>query len=236
MRRGLLVSSSLLFVFAACSSSSSSAPVTGDGSGSDAGSTTSDAGSNEDSGAVADSGGPVDKSASCASSFGQAIGSVGFARFDGTVVAVVPPNDQACAEPNSTHLVVQIMASGAVYRMVIDVDDNAAKGTIHTSTIRHALVGDAWSDGWHTLNLDYVTDLAQSSSSFTSSTTDDAVKATTDALELGAKVSIYATAQGEADSAHLVHRNKTNQDGAIVIDPDGASPTWLLYAFSNQSF
>jgi hypothetical protein len=48
-------------------------------------------------------------------------------------------------------------------------------------------------------------------------------------------VSIFVTAQGEADSAHLVHRNLTNQDGAIVVDVDG-SPTWLLFAFSDHSF
>jgi hypothetical protein len=36
-----------------------------------------------------DVGEDVDKSATCASQFGSAIGSVGFARFDGTVVAVV---------------------------------------------------------------------------------------------------------------------------------------------------
>ncbi|MGH7284189.1 MAG: hypothetical protein ACRELY_21900, partial [Polyangiaceae bacterium] len=170
------------------------------------------------------------------SSFGEAIGSVGFARFDGTVVAVVPPNDQACAEPNSTHLVVQIQSEGAVYRMVVDVDDVAASGTIHTTTIQHALVGPAWADGWHSVPLDYVSDLAMHSSSFTTNDTATAVQATTGALDIGAHVSIYATAQGEADSAHLVHRNATNADGAIVIDPEDPNPTWLLFAFSDQSF
>jgi hypothetical protein len=194
-----------------------------------------DAGSiNPDAGADAGVDAGVDKSARCATSFGQAIGSVGFARFDGTVVAVVPPNDQACTEPNMTHLVVQIMAEGAVYRMVVDVSDTSASGTIRTDTLQHALIGGAWSDGWHSVNLDYVTDLGLSSSAFTTGATADAVTATTAAL--GAKVSIFATAQGEADSAHLIHRNLTNQDGAIVIDPDGASPTWLLFAFSDQSF
>ncbi|HEY1954126.1 MAG TPA: hypothetical protein VGH28_00890 [Polyangiaceae bacterium] len=178
----------------------------------------------------------VDKSATCAASFGQAIASVGFARFDGTIVAVVPPNDQACAEPNSTHLVVQIEAQGAVYRMVIDVDDNAAPGTIRTAEITHALVGGAWADGWHAGPLDYVGDLATHDTSFASTDTASAVAWATAPLEIGAHVSIFATAQGEADSAHLVHRNLTNQDGAIVVDPESASPTWLLFAFSDQSF
>ncbi|MEO8874705.1 MAG: hypothetical protein ABI461_03880, partial [Polyangiaceae bacterium] len=66
--------------------------------------------------------------------------------------------------------------------------------------------------------------------------TASAVTAATAALTLGAHVSIYATAQGENDSAHLVHRNLTNQDGAIVVNPEDASPTWVLFAFSNQTF
>jgi len=178
----------------------------------------------------------VDKSASCAASFGQAIGAVGFARFDGTIVAVVPPDDQACAEPNSTHLVLQIQAQGAVYRMVIDVDDKAAPGTIHTAEIQHALLGGAWADGWHSVPLDYVGDLAEHAGSFTSTDTASAVAWATAPLAIGAHVSVFATAQGEADSAHLVHRNFTNQDGAIVVDPESASPTWLLFAFSDQNF
>lgn len=219
----------LAVAMAGCSSGSS-------GDAADAGA--SDAASEVDasSGDAADAGTDVDKSAPCASSFGQSIGAVGFARFDGTVVAVVPPNDQACTEPNATHLVVQIESEGAVYRMVVDVDDNADKGTIHTTSIQHALVGGAWSDGWHTGPLDYVGDLGIHSSSFTSTDTGSAVAATTSALDLGAHVSIYATAQGEADSAHLVHRNPTNADGAIVVHPEDPSPTWLLFAFSDQIF
>ena len=214
---------------AACSSGSSG--DTNDGGAGDAASEV-DASSSD----ASDAGADVDKSATCAATFGQAIGSVGFARFDGTVVAVVPPNDQACAEPNSTHLVVQIQSEGAVYRMVVDVADKADPGTIHTSTIQHALVGPSWADGWHSMLLDYVTDLATHSSSFAQTDTATAVSATTAALDIGAHVSIYATAQGEADSAHLVHRNFTNADGAIVVHPEDANPTWLLFAFSDQSF
>jgi hypothetical protein len=192
----------------------------------------------ESDAAPADASDDVDKAATCASTFGQGINSVGFARFDGTVVAVVPPNDQACAEPNSTHLVVQLQTGGAVYRMVIDVSDEDAPNTIRTATLSAPLVGGAWDNGWHAapLALDYVTNLAIHGASFATVGTAAAVAWATNPLEIGAPVSIYATAQGEPDSAHLVHRNVTNQDGAIVIDPQGASPTWLLFAFSGQTF
>jgi hypothetical protein len=222
----------LLAVTVACSSTSGPSSPPGDASHE-----ATDAGAH-DAGRVdaSDAGdGGVDKSKPCVSTFGQGIGTVGFARFDGTVVAVLPPNDQACAAPNSTHLVLEMSFAGAVYRMVIDVDDSAAPGTIHGTTLSHALVGGPWADGWHAVPLDYVTTLGLHSTSLPSMTTASAVAEITAALDLGAHVSVFATAQGEVDSAHLVHRNLTNQDGAIVVDVDG-SPRWLLFAFSDQTF
>ena len=56
-----------------------------------------------------------------------------------------------------------------------------------------------------------------------------------DQLTLGAKISVYATSSGGA-SAHLVHRNDGKADGTIVIDPEGPSPTMLLFHFPTQSF
>jgi hypothetical protein len=185
-------------------------------------------------GAASDGGG--DKSKPCVGTFGSAISAVGFARFDGTVVAVVAPGNKTCPAPNATHAVVEMSFSGAVYRMVIDVDDIAAPGTIHATTLTHTLVGGAWSDGWHAVPLDYVATLGSHSSAFTSETTAAAVAAITNAIDLGAHVSIFATAKGEVDSAHLIHRNLANEDGAIVVGVDSASPTWLLFAFADQSF
>ena len=177
----------------------------------------------------------VDKSKTCVSTFGQALDTVGFARFDGTVVAVIPPDDQACAEPNSTHLIIEMSFSGAVYRMVMDVNDEDAPDTIHATTLSHALIGAPWSDGWHSVPLDYVATLGLHSTDLPGESTARAVADITDALDFGAHVSVFATAQGEPDSAHLVHRNLTNQDGALVVGVDG-SPTWLLFAFSDQTF
>ena len=186
--------------------------------------------------AAADVAPDVDKSASCVATFGDQIGSVGFARFDGTVLAVLPPNDQACPAPNSTHAVLEIEAKGAAYRMVIDVDDKFSPGTIETHTLAHALVGPPWSDGWQTVPLDYVGTLGLHSTDFASMSTNDAVAWLTAPIQVGAHVSVYATAQGEVDSAHLIHRNAPNADGAIVVDPESAAPTWLLFAFADQSF
>jgi hypothetical protein len=230
--RFLLVASPLTVV--ACSGSSSSSSPADDAGAGDSPSSDGPAAPSDASPETADA--SVDKSKPCVSTFGQAIGSVGFARFDGTVVAILAPGNKTCTAPNSTHLVLELAFSGAVYRIVVDVDDLAASGTIHTRTITHAMIGGAWKDGWHAVPLDYVTDLGQKSTDLVSTPTAGAVEAITSALDLGAHVSVFATAQGENDSAHLIHRNLTNQDGAIVLDVDASTPTWLLFSFADQTF
>jgi hypothetical protein len=170
------------------------------------------------------------KAATCASSFGSALTDA-FGRIDGTVLAVVPPNLQTCAQPNMTHLVLQISMQGAAYRMVLNVDAD-----ISTRELDAPLAGPAWADGWHVdAPLDYVTTLGAHSADFAKPA--DPVALVTGQLELGAHVSVYATSTGgtKADSAHLVHRNLTNADGAIVIAPDTA-PHYVLFKFDNQTF
>ena len=56
----------------------------------------------------------------------------------------------------------------------------------------------------------------------------------TDHLTIGAPVAVFSSTSG-GGSSHLVHRNTTGQDGAIVIDPSTA-PHYLLFSFSTQTF
>src|SRR5689334_6097263 len=101
-----------------------------------------------------------DKAAACADTFGNELTDA-FGRLDGTVLAVVPPATERCAQPNSTHLVVQVTMHGAAYRLVVNVEN------IFMHEIDAPLTGPAWSDGWHTdAPLDYVTNLCVRSSSF----------------------------------------------------------------------
>lgn len=178
----------------------------------------------------------VDKSATCATAFGTGM-TPGFGRADGTVLAVVPPNDQACAKPNMTHLVLQLQIGGAAYRLVVDVLSNQGNPDVWFAERDSALVGDPWSEGWHVpAHLDYVADLGSHSTEFTEMNQADLVAKITSELEIGAHVSVFATAGStEPDSAHLVHRNATNADGAIVISPDTA-PHYLLLRFDEQTF
>jgi hypothetical protein len=175
--------------------------------------------------------------AACASSFGSAL-TDSFGRLDGTLLAIVPPGDNDCAQPNSTHVVVQVTANGAAYRMVVNVVSEQGDPDVIVDDLDAALAGPAWSEGWHTdAPLDYVTTLGVTMSQFTSTTQAQAVARIEQALAIGAHVSVYATSSGGSDaaSAHLVHRNAANADGAIVIDPETA-PHYLLSAFADQTF
>jgi hypothetical protein len=175
-----------------------------------------------------------DKSASCASTFGTAL-TPAFGRLDGTIRAVVFPGNQTCAMPNSTHVVLQVTMDGAAYRMVINVLSTSSDPHVWLGETNAPLAGMPWSEGWHPgEQLDYVTTLGMSKSSFTEANQLEAIHRLDEALTIGARVSVYATSSGGA-SAHLVHRNLTNADGAVVIDPETA-PRYLLSAFPQQVF
>lgn len=177
------------------------------------------------------------KAANCASTFGTALTDA-FGRLDGTVRAIVPPAHPTCAQPNSSHVVVQIDMNGAAYRMVVNVMSRSSDPRIFTHAHDGALVGPAWSEGWHTgVMLDY-TVLGVQSTAFVPRDMADAVAMIDDAIPIGERISVFATSSGgtKADSAHLVHRNAPGADGAIVVGSDTAMPRYLLFRFADQSF
>jgi hypothetical protein len=175
----------------------------------------------------------VDKAARCADSFGSAL-TAPYGRLDGTVLAVVPPGDMNCAMPNSTHLVLQLQSGGAVYRMVVNVQsDQGTDPRVFFGQKSGPAV--AWAEGWHPdAKLDYVTTLGAHKSELQPMEMPALVAAVTDRIALDSQVSVFASTSGGA-SAHLVHRNATDQDGAIVLSPSSA-PTYLLFAFADQDF
>jgi hypothetical protein len=186
--------------------------------------------------AVVSDGTPA-KAVDCAATFGAELTDA-FGRLDGTLLAVIPPNYQGCAQPNSTHAVVQVMVDGAAYRMVVNVLSTSDQPMVYLGETDAALAGGVWAEGWHPgFQLDYVTTLGVTKSQFTLADEAAASARVYDSLELGQHVSIFATSSGppQADSAHLIHRNATNADGAIVLNPETA-PHYLLTAFDEQSF
>ncbi len=197
-----------------------------------------------DASVSSDAGAPADKAAPCASTFGGAL-TRDFGRLDGTLHAVVGPTDTQCALPNDDHLVVQVAMGGAVYRIVINVLSDGRNGTdtrLRYQALAHPLVGGPWAEGWHPgATLDYATTLgAHSTTGFEPVAMAALVERVTARLVLGARISAFATSSGgtRAASAHLVHRGQPalGEDGALVLDPDGPSPTYLLFHFDGSEF
>jgi hypothetical protein len=178
-------------------------------------------------------------SGKCADTFGNAL-TAGFGRLDGVVYAIQKPSDTQCAIPNKDHVVVQVLMNGAVYRMVVNVqsDRPGADPRVRWATIAHALPEPAFAEGWHAgVALDYVATLGASDALMQPLAMADLVAKIAGEVKVGDAVSVYATSgAGRPESTHLVHRNKTNEDGAIVLSPNTATPTILLFAFDGQSF
>lgn len=216
---------------------SASQPAGLDGTAGAAGTEQSAGGAGEAGGAGAGGEAIVDKAALCASTFGDAIPK-GFSRLDGTVLAVVQPKDKGCPRPNGDHVIVQVVAGGANYRMVVNVasDRPGADPRVGFATVEHALVGPAWAEGPHkNIDLDYVVQLDEHADAFTPYDMEPLSQRIADALTIGAPVSVFASSDG-GDSAHKIHRNAQSEDGAIIVDPTGPSPKWLLFRFQNQTF
>lgn len=174
----------------------------------------------------------------CASTFGDAL-TAPFGRLDGTVLAVIQPGNEMCPRPNSDHVILEVTSGGEAYRMVINVA--STRGTdrdVRLLETHAALPGPAWEDGWHTdAPLDYVNTLSVHSNDegWTAYGLEELSDRVASDITVGQHVSVYASTDG-GDSAHLIHRNHTNEDGAVVLDADGENPTWLLFHFATQTF
>jgi hypothetical protein len=177
------------------------------------------------------------KAETCASTFGSLFTNA-FGRADGTVTAVVPPTWQ-CPLPNADHIVIQVSMNGVIQRLVVNVKSDFGDPNVLFRTFSTPLPAPAYEEGWHTgVTLDFVALGLHSDSSWESLDLEHAAARVYDAVQLGAPLSVYATSTGGtyADSAHKVHRNGRQNDGAIIVNPMSEQPTWLLFHFANQTF
>jgi hypothetical protein len=180
------------------------------------------------------------KAKNCASAFGDALTN-SFGRIDGVVQAIVTPTDQQCAMPNSDHVIVQVRMNDAVYRLVVNVQSDGSDAQVRYGERTGPKLTKPWEEGWHPgEKLDYAADLGVHSDDalFEPYPMTDLVKKVSDAITVGARISVYATSTGGsyAHSAHKIHRNKRSDDGALVLSPTDKSPRWLLFRFGDQSF
>lgn len=231
MRIGLPVACATLLLIGGCSSEPSAGSAEPDASHSlDAGVDVSNA---NDANDANDASPPScdEKAKACASQFGSLF-TESNGRADGTLVAIVRPVDQQCAEPNATHVTLQLSILGQVQRLVVSVEDVAV------ASVQKPLIGPPFAEGWHLdQHLEYATDLGIHSDDFTQLTLEGAVDFVCSHLEIGDPVSVFAYSDGsKPSSAHQIHSNDNYPDGAIVTNPTSASPTYLLFRFANQVF
>lgn len=176
------------------------------------------------------------KAGACVDAFGDALPS-GYGRLDGTVIAVLAPGEQ-CPMENADHVIVEVLASGAVYRVVVNVLSTSADPDVRFGTLDHALPAPTFGDGFHTgVTLDYATDLGLHSNAppFAPKPMSELGPLVVAKIDVGAKIAAYA--QGTTGtSIHKAHRNGGGKDGALVVDPTGPTPHWLVFHFANQSF
>jgi hypothetical protein len=172
----------------------------------------------------------------CTGNFGSGM-STGYGRLDGTLTAIVRPQDSQCAYVNSTHLVLEVTANGSTQRLMLDTYSKIS-GDVSMLELDAPLVGDTYSAGWHqgsAIYIDYPATLSVSSGQFTSMAETDLINAIVCELSVGMPIAVYNIGF-DATGGHDIHRHNGGDDGAIVIKPDTASPHYFLFHFSNQTF
>lgn len=183
--------------------------------------------------------GEIDKAKDCVDGeedLGMGLTSA-FGRLDGTVLAVVKPSDTGCYLPNGDHVVLQVLWGGLAYRMVINIQSSFGDPDVFYLVNDGGPEGLVWEEGWHPgLTFDYVADLGIHAGVFKQVPMAELADQIADEITLGQKVSVYGTSDGYPSSAHKIHRNGGGHDGAIVLDPDSATPRVMLFHFANQSF
>jgi hypothetical protein len=171
----------------------------------------------------------------CTGSFGSAMTAT-FGRLDGFLVSVVDVNGSSTCRGDDNHIHLQIRVNGRIEDIAVNTASTTGSPNVDTLTINSSLKGGAWSEGWHPgLTLDYPTNLGVSSGEFTERTPTQ-VASLVDATVANANhISIFTTGF-DATGGHLIHRNGSSHDGAIVINPLSANPEYLLFHFTTQSF
>jgi hypothetical protein len=143
-------------------------------------------------------------------------------------VSIVPESSHAC-NGDRQHLHLQVKMSGSVYDIAVNVDGLEAE-------IDAPLPGTAWSEGWHAgEQLDYVKNLGLHAASFTVTGLSAVRQSVETAVANANHVAIYGTGYGP-DGAHLIHREGSSRDGAIVLDPLGATPHIIAFRFDTDTF
>lgn len=171
----------------------------------------------------------------CTGSFGSQMTTV-FGRLDGFLVAIVPINGSSTCRGDDNHLHLQIRVNGQIQDIAVNTASTSGSPDVDFLQFNAPLKGGAWSEGWHTgQSFDYATSLGVHSGDFTERTPTTLPGIVTSALANANHVSIFTTGFN-GTGGDLIHREGSNHDGAIVINPTTSNPSYLLFHFTDQSF
>jgi len=164
----------------------------------------------------------------CTSKLGSGLVPPNHGRLDGQLVAIVAPDARRCPS-DASHLHLQILMSGAVYDVAVNLD--GFEGETEAK-----LPGIPFAEGWHPMDLDYVNDLGLHAAAL-NVTTAAAVRARLELVLASTNhISVFGTAYPGSDGAHLIHRNGIAQDGALVVSPLAPKSRVIAFRFANDTF
>ncbi len=171
----------------------------------------------------------------CTGNFGSAM-TTSFGRLDGFLVSIIQPGQGSGCNGDAHHVHLQVQVKGSVYDIAVNVDSNQGSPDVDFEKINAPLADGAWSEGWHPgVSFDYVNTLGVHSGDFTTFTPTALANEVTNDLASVNHISVFTTGYG-ATGGHLIHRNTTNKDGALVLQPLSGNPQYLLFHFDEQTF
>jgi len=171
----------------------------------------------------------------CTGNFGSGM-SATYGRLDGFLVSIINPGQGASCNGDANHVHLQVLMNNSVYDIAVNVDSNTGTPDVDFLKINHALQGGAWSEGWHTTALlDYANDLGVHSGDFAVTTPSSLTNEVDADLSTVNHISVFTTGYS-SQGGHLIHREGSNHDGALVLQPLSASPQYLLFHFAEQTF
>ena len=167
----------------------------------------------------------------CTSNWGTAL-SAKHGRLDGYLVSIVPPSSTSGCNDDSSHVHLQVMMQGAIYDVAVDIGKSA--DNIYYLSKKMPLTNGVWTEGWHTTDgLSYAS-LGISSADFAKLSPTVASSTVEQALAKVNHISVYGTGYS-VNGMHLIHY-QSGKDGAVVLEPQSATPQFLLFRFSSDTF
>jgi len=180
-----------------------------------------------------DDGTPVRRA--CTGNFGSGMSSA-FGRLDGFLVSIIQPGEGSGCNGDAHHVHLQVQVKDSVYDIAVNVSSNQGTPNVDFEKIHAPLAGGSWSEGWHTgASFDYPGNLSAHSDDFQTYTPSTLTNEVTNDLTTVNHISVFTTGYG-ATGGHLIHRNGSNHDGALVLQPLSSSPQYLLFHFASQTF